>query len=168
MKKQAIFLLSLAAIFWVSCQNEPAKTATATTAPPTETSLNVADGLYTVNTANSVIEWVGTKANGSQHAGTIKLQNGELNLFQGNITGGKMVLDMNSIAVTDLEGGEKADLEDHLKNADFFEVDKFPTGGFEFGSTLPLSDDPSGAFHSTCAPKVVKSSWKHLNLPSTG
>ncbi len=165
MKKQAIFLLSLAAIFWVSCQSEPAKTAPASAAPPTETAMNVADGLYAVNTANSVIEWVGTKANGSQHSGTIKLQNGELNLFQGNITGGKMVLDMNSIAVTDLEGGEKADLESHLKNADFFEVDKFPTGGFEFGSTLPLTEDATGAKHVAAGSLTLKGISKAIRIP---
>ena len=165
MKKQAVFLLSLVAIFFAACQNTPSTEATVTAALPTAQTDETATGLYTLNTGTSVIEWIGSKPTGSQHTGTIKLQSGELNVFQGNITGGKMVIDMNSLAVADLEGADKTDLESHLKDSDFFEVGKFPTGSFEFGSTLPLSGDPSGAKQLVTGALTLKGISKAIRIP---
>ena len=48
-------------------------------------------------------------------------------LQNGNITGGEFVIDMNSIACTDLEGDSKGQLEGHLKSDDFFGVENHPT-----------------------------------------
>ncbi|MCF8244223.1 MAG: YceI family protein [Saprospiraceae bacterium] len=165
MKKQAVFILSLVAMLFAACQNEPAPTAKATTPEPAQITNEAVSGLYAINTENSVIEWVGTKPTGSQHNGTIKLQSGELNLFQGNINGGKMVLDMGSIAVTDLAGDKKADLESHLKDGDFFDVGKFSTGSFEFGSTQPLANDPSGAKHVATGSLTLKGIAKPIRIP---
>lgn len=165
MKKQAIFILSLVAMLFAACQNEPAPTAKAVTPEPAQITNEAVTGLYAINTENSVIDWIGTKHLGSQHNGTIKLQSGELNLFKGNINGGKMVLDMSSIAVTDLEGSEKSDLESHLKDGDFFDVGKFSTGSFEFGSTLPLDNDPSGAKHIATGSLTLKGISKPIRIP---
>ena len=165
MKKQAIFLLFLAAIGFTACQSESAPTVKATTPEPITTTDTTTAGLFPISTENSVIEWVGSKASGSQHNGTIKLQSGELNLFKGNITGGNLVLDMNSIAVSDLEGSDKTDLEGHLKDGDFFETNKFPTGDIAFGSTMPLENDPSGAKQVVAGSLTLKGIAKPIRIP---
>lgn len=85
---------------------------------------------FTVDTAASVINWKGTKTNG-EHKGTLKIKSGTVKVANGKLAGGSFVLDMMSITVTDLTGKEKADLEGHLKNKDFFEADKFAEGKFE-------------------------------------
>src|SRR5690606_28126373 len=93
---------------------------------------------YTVNTAESTIDWTGSKPTG-KHTDTINLSEGEFSVKNDSVESGKFVIDMNSITVTDLEAGNgKDDLEAHLKGlgkedtADhFFNVKKYPTGTFE-------------------------------------
>jgi polyisoprenoid-binding protein YceI len=75
---------------------------------------------------NTEIKWVGKKVMG-QHDGTIKLESGKLNWENNTIIGGEFVIDMSSIKVKDLKKGKKRQsLESHLKNDDFFAVDKHP------------------------------------------
>lgn len=168
MKKQAFFLIPIVALLFVACQND-ANVPTAAANVPTTESAQTPDasvsGQYAVNVVSSVIEWTGSKASGSQHQGTISLKKGLLNMYQGNITGGEMTLDMNSITVTDLEGEDKASLEGHLKDADFFEVEKFPTGMFEFGSTMAASNDPSGAKSISAGTLTLKGITKAIRIP---
>jgi polyisoprenoid-binding protein YceI len=45
---------------------------------------------------------------------------------------------MNAITVTDIKDpGERRDLESHLKDSDFFEVNKYPKAEFVFEEVLP-------------------------------
>ena len=79
-----------------------------------------------VSVKSSSITWVGKKVTG-KHSGTIDLKDGFFEMENGNITGGEFVIDMNSIACTDLEGDSKGQLEGHLKSDDFFGVENHPT-----------------------------------------
>ena len=79
-----------------------------------------------VNVKSSTITWVGKKVTG-KHTGTINLKDGFFEMEGDAITGGTFVIDMSSIACTDLEGESKGQLEGHLKSDDFFGVEKFPT-----------------------------------------
>ena len=79
-----------------------------------------------VSVKSSSITWVGKKVTG-KHSGTIDLKDGFFEMENGNITGGGFVIDMNSIACTDLEGDSKGQLEGHLKSDDFFGVENHPT-----------------------------------------
>lgn len=133
MKKALRFVLLSSAVvgFLTACgggENKP------TTNDHTDTTKTVqATGVskdFTVDTATSVINWVGTKI-GGEHKGTLKVKSGTLKVENGKLVGGKFVLDMTSITVTDLTGEKKADLEGHLKSGDFFEADKHPEGSFE-------------------------------------
>ena len=80
-----------------------------------------------VDTAKSSVKWVGKKVTG-EHTGTIAIKEGNLSVEKGKITGGKVVMDMQSIADVDLtDAGMNAKLIGHLKSDDFFAVATFPT-----------------------------------------
>lgn len=93
-----------------------------------------ADGFYRIDTTSSKVEWVGSKITGSSHSGTVSVSEGGLQLEGGKVSGGKFTIDMTSINVTDLDGGMKEKLEGHLKNDDFFSVDKFKTANLTIKS----------------------------------
>ena len=85
-----------------------------------------------IDTKNSLVKWTGYKVTG-QHEGTITLKKGELK-FDGdsNLIGGVFDMDMTSINTTDLDGGSKDRLDSHLKNDDFFSVNKYNTANLVF------------------------------------
>lgn len=94
---------------------------------------------YNIDTAATVINWTGFKGGDhtiaeDYHSGTISALSGsvEITTTNGNaaITGGELVVDMNSIS--DENGIEK--LETHLKDPDFFDINQFGTSKFTFGS----------------------------------
>jgi polyisoprenoid-binding protein YceI len=94
-----------------------------------------------VDTKNSIIKWIGYKVTG-QHEGTITLRNGELNFDDTtNLIGGKFVMDMTTINTTDLEGGSKERLDNHLKNDDFFSVKKYNTADLVFKKVSKQKND---------------------------
>ncbi len=76
--------------------------------------------VYAVNTSNSKVEFSGAKSEG-YHPGYFNLKGGEVNVEGGKIVGGKFVIDLASVKVTDF-AGEK--LEGHLKAPDFFDLGK--------------------------------------------
>ncbi len=79
-----------------------------------------------VDVAKSTINWKGYKPTGS-HNGIISLTSGELIMEEGVIKGGSFMVNMSTIK--DADGSEK--LEGHLKSADFFEIEVYPTSTFE-------------------------------------
>ncbi|RZT00177.1 YceI family protein [Aquimarina brevivitae] len=75
-----------------------------------------------IKASESSINWTGKKVTGS-HEGTLAFENGYLNFDGDKITGGEFVVDMTTLAVTDLEPGNgKEKLEGHLNSDDFFGV----------------------------------------------
>lgn len=83
-----------------------------------------------VNTAKSVINWKGYKVTGS-HYGTVKIKSGKLDMQDGKLSGGTIVVDMASITCQDLEGEWNQKLVGHLKSDDFFGVETYPTATFK-------------------------------------
>lgn len=81
------------------------------------------------NVSKSEIKWTGYKVTG-KHFGTVEVKEGALDFSEGMLTGGSFVIDMNSIAVKDIEGEWAGKLEGHLKSEDFFGVEKHPTATF--------------------------------------
>ena len=93
-----------------------------------------------VDIEKSVVKWVGYKLTG-QHEGTISIKEGELNFENNVLTGGTFTIDMGSINTTDLEGGSKNRLDEHLKGEDFFDVDKYKTAAMVFKEIKPSDKD---------------------------
>lgn len=80
---------------------------------------------------NTEIIWTGSKPMGTSHTGTISIKENNLVFKKGELKGGSVIFDMNSIQNSNLEGDRKKRLEDHLKNEDFFETNNYPTSTFE-------------------------------------
>ncbi|WP_299438011.1 YceI family protein [uncultured Aquimarina sp.] len=75
-----------------------------------------------IKASESSINWTGKKVTG-QHTGTLNFSSGFLNFENNSLSGGEFVVDMTSLAVTDLEAGKgKEKLEGHLASDDFFGV----------------------------------------------
>lgn len=172
MKKQIFLAFSFAALLFTACKNSGGETVTEATPVDSTAQAPVAGavdpnatGTYTVDTEASTIQWEGSKATGSGHNGTLKIQSGELNLNQGNITGGKVTIDMNSLNAEGLDADGKGKLEGHLKSPDFFDVAKFPTATFTFGSTTPLTGDASGASNVVGGELTIKGIAKPIRIP---
>lgn len=73
----------------------------------------------------SIVNWKGSQLFGfGSHYGTVKFKEGKLIDINNKIIGGTFVIDMSTIINTD--GDYSEDLVGHLKNEDFFDVEKHP------------------------------------------
>lgn len=92
----------------------------------TEVSANLADGLYAITKVAPKVTWSAEKLTGDGHQGTLAVSGGKFKVANGQIQDGVVNFDMTQIAVTDLTGEEKANLEGHLRSGDFFNVETHP------------------------------------------
>lgn len=129
-----IFMIAGIAMATVGCKNENNE---ATTEDAKEVAMaNEEAIMFVIDTTASVIDWEGNKPTGT-HTGTIQLEGGTFQANDSIIESGTFVINMASIKVTDLEGEEKMNLENHLKGTvegkegDFFNVNEFPEATFE-------------------------------------
>lgn len=128
MKSTFFTLLGAGFLFLSACKDAPkgdvAETGDAQTVTLTEGSASV-----DVNTAASSLEWIGTKMS-TYHPGTVAIKSGNLLLKDGQLTGGKFVIDMPTLkSVMNNEADPK--LTGHLQSPDFFDVAKFPEASLE-------------------------------------
>jgi polyisoprenoid-binding protein YceI len=99
---------------------------------------------YAIDAAASSLTWEGAKMSETVHSGTIKLSEGTLSVKDGRIEAGSFTIDMNSITDTDLTDTTYANkLVGHLKSADFFQTDSFPTARFEITGVTPSASPDS-------------------------
>ncbi|MBT7620187.1 MAG: YceI family protein [Flavobacteriales bacterium] len=95
-----------------------------------------------VNTDASRLMWTGSKLT-SSHQGEINLKSGALEIKDGKLVGGTFVIDMTSIKNTDIEDEEyRTNLEKHLKDEDFFGVDKHPESRLKITKAIPNKINP--------------------------
>lgn len=123
---------------------------------------------YLVDVAASQIQWVGSKPIG-KHSGVIGLKNGAIFLNNGKVEGGKFIIDMTSITVTDLEGEDKTKLENHLLGTGdkegqdhFFNTTKFPEGTFEITAVNTIDSKTTIKGNLT-----IKEKTKEVEFPAT-
>ncbi|WP_299759962.1 YceI family protein [uncultured Pontibacter sp.] len=145
MKRTAIYASFAAALFFSACSSETDTTAENTTAVTTEATAATGDGeVYQIAQDQSSVNWHGTKVAG-EHRGEIEVQSGELTVNGDQLTGGTILIDMNTITNTDIEAEEdNAKLVGHLKSDDFFGVEKYPTAKFEITGVSPIADAAAG------------------------
>lgn len=91
----------------------------------------------TKKVVSSDVHWWGykvAKSAASSHDGTINVKSGNVVVKGNEVVGGSFVLDMTSINATDVSGEMQGKLNGHLKDGDFFEVEKYPTANFKITS----------------------------------
>jgi polyisoprenoid-binding protein YceI len=116
-----------------------------------------------VDVATSKLEWEGSKVSG-KHNGIINIKSGSLQVKGEELVGGSFVIDMNSIAVTDLKDKAKADLEKHLKTGDFFETEKFAEGKFEITGVKAQAGE--GTTHIVSGNLTLKDKSLGIDIPA--
>lgn len=95
-------------------------------------------GSFVLDTESSVVRWTGRNLF-NHHRGTLKLSGGQLEIDNGTLRSAGFTLDMNSIACEDLTVPEQnAMLIHHLRDDDFFAVDRFPVAEFVCNRADPL------------------------------
>ena len=137
----ALIVASLIAFF--SCTNAPesdeAKTTDAKKVDDDKTG-----EVWKLNISDSKIEWVGTKVTG-YHTGIVPLKSGEIVVEDGEVKGGKFILDLANMEVAgpkSVDAASSKKLLGHLKSADFFDVEKNPEGQFELTNVQPYKGNP--------------------------
>ena len=116
MKKNNL-ILSLLASFFILAAFSPIK-----------------DDVYSVDLERSTIDWSATKVIGG-HVGTVKIASGALIYNEKGLKGGNFVMDMANLT------SDNERLTTHLKNDDFFSVDKSPSSKFEITKVSAVGTD---------------------------
>lgn len=124
--KSYLLVLSIV-LFAASCSNSPKNKIEGT---DSQAIANGSGEQLVVDTQASSIHWVGTKPGGSHH-GTIGIKEGSLAINGTEVASGSFIIDMNAIVDQDLTDQKMNEmLVNHLKSADFFDVEKYPTSSF--------------------------------------
>ena len=132
MFKRHFLLASIILLFMVGCGK---KSGTKDSNVGTTSYLNLEEGSYNIIREKSELKWTGKELSSKTHTGILFLKEGRINIDSNGMIEGKVVIDMTSINVTDLQGEWKDKLEGHLKSPDFFDVKISPTAFITFQST---------------------------------
>ena len=141
MKKLTVLALAGAAMLFTAC-NEKAKDSVK---DAQEVAAKTGE-VYNVDLAASKVDWKAFHKGGfAPRWGTLNLKSGEITVENDAITSGDFVIDMTTLKVDPAsvtEADKKpADLEAHLKNADFFDVEKQPTSDFKITAVADLAGE---------------------------
>lgn len=156
-------LVLLAAALVISSCNNSAKTS-----GDAGEVKNTAEGaaVYTIDAANSSVRWEGAKITETVHYGLVSIAEGSLSLLDGTPDAGSFTIDMNSITNQDLADAEyNAKLVGHLKSADFFMTETFPTAKFEISSVA--ASTAAGSTHTVTGNLTIKDVTKSISFPAT-
>ncbi|MXV39117.1 YceI family protein [Flavobacteriaceae bacterium Ap0902] len=145
MKKVLFSLSAVALIAFTSCEKKEAVAVSDSeeVATATEEAVN-----YTVDTDVSNVEWRGYKIYEGEteeqgHHGTIKLTSGDIQTEGNQIIAGNFVIDATTLESMDLVDSpeDKANLENHLKSADFLDVETYPSPTFNITKVTPIEGE---------------------------
>lgn len=173
MKKLSILALS-AVLVAVSCKES--KTDTVTTA--TEQAVAEQTGeTFTVNTDSTTVKWTAYHKGGlNPRFGTTKTA-GTFSVENGNLTSGSLVSDLNSLTTDPAavdpklsDGKTSADLDGHLKSADFFDTAKYPSVKFDITKVEDLAagteSKVAGANKTVSGNLTIKDKTVNVSFPA--
>jgi polyisoprenoid-binding protein YceI len=123
------------------------------------------DGKYIVDYKTSKVDWRGENLVGGGHDGYVKVSSGNVVVTKGNITSGKVKINMNDMTCTDLtDAGTNSKLINHLKAEDFFNTPKFPDASFEITGCTAKSDG-RGNTHVVKGKMTIKATTLDMEFP---
>lgn len=128
---------------------------------------------YSVDTEKTVVTYVGKKVTG-MHTGAVKAKSGNLVFTGPELTGGEIIVDMNSMTVTDITDAETAGkFLGHMKSPDFFDTAKNPDSKLVIKKTKMVGKDleVSGDLTMIGATKPITftvKDWKWSDKEVTG
>ncbi|AHM58958.1 ycei family protein [Flammeovirgaceae bacterium 311] len=140
---KSFYALLMAGALFAACDSKPAGDV-AEVGEAQEVSDIQSEATFAVDKSASKVAWIGLKP-GGRHYGTFGIQDGALEIQNGEVAGGNLVIDLNDIDVKDLEGEYRDKLTGHLKSPDFFDVANSPTGNFVITSVTKLDGTASDA-----------------------
>lgn len=118
---------------------------------------------FQVDSKNSKLLWTAHKVTG-EHAGTINISSGTLNVENNALRNGSFKLDTRSIAVTDIKDADSnAKLVGHLKSDDFFAVEKYPSADFLITGIKPHGNNQ----YDLTGKLTIKGITNDVNFPAT-
>ncbi len=156
----------------VACNNAPEADVEAKEAVEVDEKQTAdANATYVLDTEGDEIMWVGYKTYADRsHNGALQVKEGEFKTADGEIVGGKFVIDMNAISNEDLpEEGEfnKEKLIGHLKSEDFFHTEQYPTATFEITAVKEApADNEDGATHMVSGNLTMRGNTKNITIPA--
>jgi len=175
MKKLISLLVVIAAavaVYVYVAPEQPAQDATASPSvspSPSSAARQAAltNGEYVLVAASSSMTWEGKKPliPGYVDKGTVEISSGTATVAEGAVTKGSVVIDFTTIkTVSTGKGSGESMMETHIKSADFFDVEKYPTGTFVFESLTPT---PEGAAYTVKGTLTIKGITKPVEFPAT-
>jgi polyisoprenoid-binding protein YceI len=122
-KRYTTFLFLIISFLFFGCSG-PETGNSRNKASASSLSLHAGDERYIkIDTKQSVVAWKGSGVHGG-HTGYVYISKGELMIENGQLMGGAVEVDMSTIEGDDHRSDNN--LIKHLKDADFFDVEKFP------------------------------------------
>jgi polyisoprenoid-binding protein YceI len=167
--KLSAIALSLTALTFASCDDQPKGDEAAVTEEQTAT--DATGQSYAVDSTSSSIRFTGNGV-GKNHPGKFKVTEGNLAVANNAVTGGSFTIDINSMDME--EEGEAIDgkLRPHLLSADFFDAAKFNTAKFEITKVEPYTADANnksvvaGANATVSGNLTLKDVTKNVTFPA--
>ncbi|MCB0712023.1 MAG: YceI family protein [Ignavibacteriae bacterium] len=117
-----------------------------------------AGGTYDIDVAGSTLSWKAAKVT-KAHDGGFKTFSGTVSVDKGEVNNVSITIDAASI----FSDTEK--LDGHLKSADFFEVEKYPTAKFEASDFKKA--DTAGFTHMVTGNLTIKETTHGVTFPAT-
>ncbi|HEY7785142.1 MAG TPA: YceI family protein [Pyrinomonadaceae bacterium] len=157
---RAVTTLAIVLLLTSACANPAADKPKAVTGEAAPVASAPATGeRYSISPQSSKIEFVGSKVTGS-HNGSFERFSGDID-YQGQPEKSRVriTIDLNSITT------DEAQLTEHLKTADFFDVAKYPQATFE--STEIRAGGEKGATHTVTGNLQMHGVTKSITFPAT-
>ena len=129
----------------------------------------VQPGIYNITSENSRIDWSARRPLIQDYinSGTINIKEGIITVADNTATG-NFIIDMNTIRVglTSKKPGRESALERHLKTADFFDVEKFPTASFTIKNIVAKPDSAKTFDYTISGDLAIKNATNEISFPA--
>jgi polyisoprenoid-binding protein YceI len=158
----AALVLGATLAFAAGCNNNPVENkSVAVVGQPVTAAPNPAGAeTYTFSQNGSQIGFVGAKITG-KHDGSFGQFSGKIDLVDNDVTRSRVTVVVQAASL--ISDDDK--LTGHLKTADFFDVERFPTVTFE--STAIAAEDPASAKYRVTGNLELHGTKKSITFPAT-